>query len=143
MKNLISNTLVALLLLLTTSCEKEKVIPAQDLPATVQTYISTHFSGNSITRAVKQKDKNELYEVTLSDGTKLEFNAQNEVIDIDGKSKLPNSVIPNKILNYITVNYPSNYIVGWELQNGNQEVQLNNQVVLVFNAAGDFLRIEG
>ncbi|MBX2909884.1 MAG: PepSY-like domain-containing protein [Chitinophagales bacterium] len=142
MKSLISNTLVALLLLLATGCEKEKVIAAQDLPATVQTYISTHFTGNSITKAVKQKDKNELYEVTLSDGTKLEFNAQNEVIDIDGKSKLPNSVIPNKILDYVTVNYPSNYIVGWELQNGNQEVQLNNQTVLLFNSAGDFLRIE-
>lgn len=142
MKKILSSTLSVMLLLFTISCEKEKVISAADLPLNIQTYISTHFSGNSVTKAVKQKDKNELYEVTLSDGTKLEFNAQNEVIDIDSKSKLPDSVIPNKILDYVTANYSSNYILGWELQNDNQEIQLNNQVVLLFSMAGDFLRIE-
>ena len=83
-----------------------------------------------------------MYEITLSCGVKLEFNKQKEIIDIDGTTKLPDSVIPTNILSYVNSNYSKYYIIGWELQLGNQEVQLNNNLVLVFNMAGEFLRVD-
>ncbi len=49
-----------------------------------------------------------------------------EVIDIEGLTKLPDSVIPAKLLEYATTNYPDNYIIGWELDDRNQQIKLEN-----------------
>lgn len=125
-----------------TSCDKETVIPVQDVPSEIQGYVSMHFPADSIIRAVKEKGESELFEITLSNGFKLEFNAHYEIIDIDGNAKLPDSVIQSSILDYVSSNYSAYYIIGWEIQGDNQEVQLNSGIVLVFTLSGDFLRID-
>lgn len=142
MKNLMIITTVILSLLFVTGCEKENVIPEQNVPTEIKNYVATHFPSCSISKAIKENDENEeMYEISLSCGVKLEFNKQKEIIDIDGNAKLPDSVIPTNILSYVNSNYSINFIIGWELQSGNQEVQLNNNIVLVFNLAGEFLRV--
>ena len=55
---------------------------------------------------------------------------------------MPNSVIPEKILQYVTTNYPTNFITDWELDDKNQQVQLDNGLDLEFKMNGDFLRID-
>lgn len=126
-----------------TGCDKETVIPEQNVPTEIKNYVSSHFSSCSISKAIKETDENdEMYEITLSCAVKLEFNKQKEIIDIDGTTKLPDSVIPSNILSYVNSNYATNFIIGWELQSGNQEVQLNNNLVLIFNMAGELLRVE-
>ena len=143
MKNLMTIAAVVLSLLFMTGCDKETVIPEQNVPTEINNYVSTHFPNCSISKAIKENDENEeMYEITLSCGVKLEFNKQKEIIDIDGTTKLPDSVIPTNILSYVNSNYSTYYIIGWELQLGNQEVQLNNNLVLVFNMAGEFLRVD-
>lgn len=143
MKNLMTIAALVLSLLFVTGCDKENVIPEQNIPTAIKDYVSTHFPNCSISKAIKENDENdEMYEITLSCGVKLEFNKQKEIIDIDANTKLPDSVIPTNILSYVNSNYPTNFIIGWELQSGNQEVQLNNDLVLVFNMAGQFLRVD-
>ena len=143
MKNLMTIAAVVLSLLFMTGCDKETVIPEQNVPTEINNYVSTHFPNCSISKAIKENDENEeMYEITLSCGVKLEFNKQKEIIDIDWNKKLPDSVIPANILSYVISNYSTNFIIGWELQSGNQEVQLNNNLVLVFDMAGEFLRID-
>lgn len=143
MKNLMTIAAVVLSLLFVTGCEKETVIPEQNVPTEIKNYVSTHFPSCSISKAIKENDENEeMYEITLSCGVKLEFNKQKEIIDIDWNTKLPDSVIPANILSYVISNYSTNFIIGWELQSGNQEVQLDNNLVLVFNMTGDFLRVD-
>jgi len=123
-----------------TSCEKEVVIPEQDVPTEIKSYVSTYFPDCTISKAIKEKDKNdEMYEISLSCNCKLEFNKQKNIIDIDCVSKLPDSVVPNNILSYVNTNYPNNYIVGWEIQGNNQNVELNNDATLVFNKQGGFI----
>ncbi|MCC6251656.1 MAG: PepSY-like domain-containing protein [Bacteroidia bacterium] len=140
MKKIIAIATVVFSILITTSCDKEALLTKDKIPSEIKTYVQTHFSTTSISRAVKDKDGKELYEVLLANGVKLEFNKQIEIIDIDWNSKLPDSVIPANILSYVNSNYSSNYIVGWELKYGNQEVQLNNSLALIFNISGTFLR---
>lgn len=142
MKKLIGLITILLSLTLIAGCKKEKTISAQDLPTEIKTYITTHFPNSSITKAVKIKGESEMYEITLSDGFELEFNKNNEIIDIDGKSKLPDSVIPSDLLSYVDSNYSSNYIVGWEIQANKQEVELNNKVVLLFTMSHQFIGID-
>ena len=72
----------------------------------------------------------------------MEFNRKKEVIAIDGVTQLPNSVIPEKILQYVNINYPTQFITDWELDFDNQQIELNNGLDLEFNKKGDFLRID-
>lgn len=142
MKNIMTIATVVLSLLLVTGCDKEVLIPENEIPSEIKAYVETHFPTTSISRAEKEKNETELYEITLANGVKLEFNKQKEIIDIDWNAKLPDGVIPSNILSYVNSNYSANFIIGWELQSGNQEVQLNNNLVLVFNMAGGFLRVD-
>lgn len=130
------------------SCKKDKdnedvVLSDADIPAQIKNYVTLHFASGSINKAVKDKEPNSItYDVYLSNGTELEFDQNFNIIDIDGSAKLPDSVIPEKILNYVTEKYPGNYITGWELEANYQQVQLNNNVELEFDTEGNFLRID-
>jgi hypothetical protein len=143
-KTFFKTSLMATALVLTlTSCDKEELIPTSDLPSDITSYISTHFPNNSIVQVIKDKDGlTKTYDVLLSESISLEFNRKNEIIDIDGVNQLPNSVIPEKTLQYVITNYPVNFITDWELDDKNQQVELNNGLDLEFNMKGDFLRID-
>jgi hypothetical protein len=135
--------LLALVPFLLISCEKEEILPLTDIPSEISNYVSTHFPENPIIQAIKDTDGFELtYDITLEGGLFLEFNRKKEVIDIEGLTKLPDSVIPAKLLEYATTNYPDNYIIGWELDDRNQQIKLENGLELEFNMNGDFLRID-
>ena len=126
-----------------TSYDKKEVIPSTDLPSEITSYISTHFPNNSIVQVIKDRDGlTKTYDILLSESISLEFNRKKEIIDIDGVAQLPNSVIPEKILQYVTTNYPTNFITDWELDDKNQQVQLDNGLDLEFKMNGDFLRID-
>ena len=64
------------------------------------------------------------------------------IIDVDGVIQLPNSVIPQSILDYVSVNYPNNVITDWELEFNHQQVELNNNIELEFEMNGNFIRID-
>lgn len=122
---------------------QEKVIPAQNLPKEIQSYITTHFPQQSILQAVKEREGlKTTYEISLRDLTKLEFNSRGKVFEIDGKSKLPDSVIPAKILAYIQSKHPENFIKSWEKDSREQTIELNNGLDLEFDLKDDFLRYD-
>ncbi len=143
-KNFLKASLIATLFTISLiSCTQEVIIPASEYPSEITSYTSTHFPNNSILQVIKDReDLTETYDVLLSENIRLEFNRKKEIIDIDGAAQLPNSVIPEKILQYVTSNYPTNFITDWELDNKNQQVQLDNGLDLEFTMKGDFLRID-
>ncbi|HPW90158.1 MAG TPA: PepSY-like domain-containing protein [Paludibacteraceae bacterium] len=143
-QNVFKTVFIALTLMISlASCANEEVIPAAKLPAEVQTYISTHFPTHTILQAVVDIDGfTKTYDILLSDRVKLEFNRKGQVIDIDSETALPDSVIPEKIRQYVAANYPASVIVGWELEDRHQQVKLNNGLDLEFTMSGDFLRID-
>lgn len=142
MKNSITILTILFSLLCLTSCDKETILPEQDIPSEIKSYVSNNFSSCSISKATKEKrEKNDTYEITLSCGCKLEFNKEKNITDIDCTSKLPDSVVPSSILTYVNSNYPNNYVIGWEIEGNNQNVDINNGSTLVFNLQGDFLHI--
>ena len=143
-RSLLKSALVAVALSVSLiSCAKEEVIPVSQLPVEIKTYISTHFPSNTIVQVVKDfEGLTKTYDVMLSEQISLEFNRKNQIIDIDGKTALPNSVIPEKIRQYVTANYPTNVITDWELDDLNQQIQLDNGLNLEFTMNGDFIRID-
>lgn len=119
------------------------LLTESEIPTAITTYVNTHFADNTIDRAVKDMDNNTIeYDIYLSGNFTLEFNADYEIIDIDGVTALPDSVIPPAILIYVNENYPQQFIRGWELEMDYQQVELNNNIELEFTMTGEFIRID-
>ena len=137
-------TLVTLgLMLSAASCDDEKALTDNDIPTEISTYVTTHFPSNSIIRVTEDKDGLKTsYDVVLSGNIKLEFNNRKEITDIDGSSQLPDSVIPQAIRDYVSENYPDNFITDWELEDNHQQVGLNNDIDLEFTMDGEFIRVD-
>jgi len=124
-------------------CDKESIVSASDLPSQIQDYVTAHFPNNNILQVTKDREGfKHNYELILDESITLEFNKKHEIVDIDGISKLPDSVVPEKLLLYISTNFTENYIIGWEKEDKNQEIKLDNDMDLVFNMNGDFLKID-
>ncbi|UMB54746.1 PepSY-like domain-containing protein [Lutibacter sp. A64] len=123
--------------------DNEVKLSTTEIPVTITDFVETHFASNTINNVYKDIDTNETtYEVHLSNNLELEFNSNFEILSIDGASKLPDTVIPESILNYITTNYPNNFITDWELETNYQQIELDNNVELDFTLEGDFIKID-
>jgi len=140
--NKITSSLI-LVTMIFVSCSKEVINPRDILPAEINAYITTHYPSQLITESVIDKmDSIKTYEIKLNNATSLEFDYKKEIVDIDGNTELPKTVISSKIFDYVRVNYPNNFITGWEMDEGKQEVELNNSVDLEFDMNNDFLQVD-
>jgi len=83
------------------------------------------------------------YDIYLNGNIELEFNNEYEIIEIDGRAQLPDSVIPSAILDYVAQNYPNNFITDWDLERDHQQIELDNGLDLEFTMTGEFIRIDG
>jgi len=123
---------------------QETVIPGKNIPHEITSYVAKHFPDQKLIQAVRDRDDFKVeYKILLDNRTKLEFNEKKRIKEIDGNAKLPDAVIPSKILSYVKSNYPNNFITDWELEGKRkQQIELNNDLTLEFNMNGDFLRID-
>lgn len=149
MKTSMKITVIALFACVTifTSCsdddDKDVVLTEAQIPSEIKAYVQTHWPTDSIVKAEKETDAGIVtYDIHLSGNVELEFNNVFEIIEIDGTTQLPNSVIPQAILDYVVANYPNNFITDWELEGNHQQVELNNGLELEFQMNGDFIRVD-
>lgn len=130
-----------------TSCEDMKlfettILPA-DAPTAIQAYVDTHFVAHTIQYIERDRDEVALrYEVYLSDNVLLEFDSDYEIKEIYSETRLPDSVIPNAILNHVEANFPDRDITDWELYRNRQEIQLDNNLEVHYDLEGTFIRID-
>lgn len=144
MKNVINlMAVMATVIVVFAACDKESIVAADGLPKDAQAYINQHFPDHEILQVVKERDDLKTsFDVFLSGGYKLEFNKNGKVLGIEGNNKLPDSVIPAKILAYVNDNYAAHFIIDWELDDRGQEVKLSNRLELKFDKNDNFLRVD-
>ena len=66
------------------SCDQEKIITAEQLPATAQSYVQKNYPGIGITYAKQDKELfSTKYNVRLNNGLELEFDGDGLLVDID------------------------------------------------------------
>lgn len=120
--------------------EKDDQSIQNKIPEKITAFLIEHFPNIKILRFVKTTTSDTItYKVELSEDTELEFNSNLEITEIESKSKLPDSVILEKIRNYVTINYPDNFIISWELEDKHQKIELNNDIELKFEINGDYI----
>lgn len=134
--------IVAFLFVGIANAQKNYLAPA-DTPAQISKYVKQHFPDGQIVY-VKKKDKLHYtkYKVKLDTQVELEFDGDFNIYEIESKSPLPASVIPPKIQHYVSQHYPTHQIKEWELKKNGQKVELTNDVDLLFDREGNFLKID-
>lgn len=105
-------------------------------------FINSNFSGATINGTERDHEDGEI-DVYLSDGSKVEFTANNEwkKITCPGKG-VPSALVPTAITNYVKSNYQSALIYKIDKNYNSYEVQLNNGVELHFGSNGQFLGMD-
>lgn len=132
----------AALLTLRSCNDNDELVSYNELPSVAKEFVASNFPAATITSTLKDHDTfSYTYQVTLSDGTAIEFAKDGEWIDVENRvSGVPTSVLPAKILEYITTNYASSFVVDIEKDRG-YDVELSNGLDLVFDSEGNFKRI--
>lgn len=110
----------------------------------ILSYISDNYPGLTIIEAEIEDNLN--YEIELSDGTELIFNSEGEFLGVDNEENefddedIDPANLPQNILDFIKTYYPGVEIEEAERENnGNFEVELKNDVELIFDGNGNFL----
>ncbi|HET8804694.1 MAG TPA: PepSY-like domain-containing protein [Aequorivita sp.] len=117
------------------------------LPQASQELIKRHFSDVMVKSAEREKDlinmgNGELYEVVLENGIKMDFNKSGGLTEIESRDdiKIPEAVLPENIVSYVNDNYSDLYIVAWEADSNDQEIELSDGTDLEFDSNGKFLK---
>lgn len=122
---------------------QDRYLKTEEFPSEITSYVKQHFPESDIISIKEEKDRRKTeYEVKLRNMEELEFDEAYHIKSIESKSALPNSVIPPKILDYVTKNYPQQFIKEWKMKRRSQEVELNNDLEIIFDFDGNFVKID-
>ena len=168
MKTIQKMSLVALSVLTVVSCSKnsedvlndlpagvalkaDAKVKVGDLPKAILEFVAEEFPELTIDEAEEEYNGN--FEVELSNGTELVFDAFGAFLGIDDDSEengdfddsdVDIETLLPAILEYVELNYPGEGIDEAEMEHNDQyEVTLNDDddTVLIFNANGEFLGV--
>ncbi|GIM48826.1 hypothetical protein CAPN003_02780 [Capnocytophaga stomatis] len=111
------------------SCDKDDLIPYNNLPVAAQSFVSKHFSNADVIRT--EKESNGAYSVDLSNGVEIDFDANGNWTKVDARDGQDLSIlvtsmefIPQSIVNHVTKTYPNNAINSIEKKRTGYEVDL-------------------
>ena len=115
--------------------DNDKPIQVKELPAKAQTILSQHFKNQKVALATIEiglLEKN--YDVVLNNGTKVEFDKNGNLTEIECKQDaVPAALIPNAINTYLRQTYPEYKVRKFETKRNEYEVELSNGLEITFN----------
>jgi len=113
-------------------------IPAERLPHAAKSFINKEFANAKIEYAERDMDG---YLCRLDNGIEIEFNQKGVWTKMDGsvRTVLPDSVIPQKISQYVKENYPNAGITQIEKGRYGYKVELSSKYNLKFTRHGKFI----
>jgi len=117
------------------SCER--TVSPDKLPDQAKQFIATNFNGVDMLSVRKDGFH---YEAVLFDGTELEFRHNGQWIKVDcGMNQLPAGVLPANTAQYLTAKFPMNFATHVKYEHKRYEVELNNDLDLLFDENGNFI----
>lgn len=144
MKKLLAIVMAMLVCVAVVKADNEVPVTVNELPATAQTFINTHFKDKKVALAKKETGFFELsYDVIFTDGNKLEFDRNGNWKEVNCKySSVPAAVVPQQISDYVKANYAGINILSIEKDDREYEVRLANRVELTFTLQFQLLDID-
>jgi len=116
---------------------------AQALPKVITTFVKQHFPNASIVGVEPDYDNRGLeYDVYLSDGTQIDFDANHQWDQVESMRGLPAFFIPKAIASYVRGSYHNLAITKINKEYHGYEIELSNGLDLNFDRSGRFLGID-
>ena len=116
---------------------------AQALPEAITAFIKQHFPNAQIAGAEPDHDHDGLeYDVYLSDGTQVDFDANNQWDQVESMKGVPAFFIPNGIANYVKSNYQNIVITKINKEYHGYDIELANGMELSFDRSGNFMGMD-
>lgn len=134
----------SVMLCLNACADRTQVGAFTDLPQPAQTFVEMYFAKSDIAFILYERDgvHNE-YEVRLNDGTKIEFDYKGNLEEVDCKTKpVPAGIVPASIVQYVETKHPDMFIVEYSIDRRKQTVELNTEMEIEFDKAGNFVRYD-
>lgn len=124
--------------------DNERPVSVEELPATAQQFLKSHFSQQEISYAKADEgifDKE--YTVYFTDGTKVEFAKSGEWKQVDCKyNEVPSAIVPQQIRDYADSHFRGRKINNIERGKRGYEVELDNGVDLTFDKQLRFVKMD-
>ncbi len=115
----------------------------QSLPEAITAFIKQHFPNATIAGVEPDYDHGGLeYDVYLSDGTQLDFDANNQWEKVESMKGVPAFFIPKAIASYVKSSYQNMVITKINKEYHGYEVELNNGLDLSFDNSSRFLGMD-
>lgn len=125
------------------SMARDRIIQYAQLPQPAKAFIAAHFAGTQVSYVKFDDGK---YELRMSDGSEVEFTGNGEWDNVDCEYRaVPKTVlalIPAEISKYVAANFPGASIVKIDKERFSIQIELDNDLELVFSKTGKFLRID-
>ena len=126
--------------------DAQAVAPAvdtQSLPSTITEFIKQHFPNATIVGIEPDYDNGGLeYDVYLSDGTQLDFDANNQWDQVESMKGVPAFFIPKAIATYVKNSYQNIAITKVNKEYHGYEIELANGMELNFDRSGRFMGMD-
>ncbi len=81
------------------------------------------------------------YELHVSDGTKVLYNTEGQLLRARNKAGMNEVFVPKEINKYLKKNFPNATVTWYERTVARQVVELNDKMELIFSRSGKFIRI--
>ena len=139
-------TLVALLIsalsISVCAATKQPVAFAKS-PKVVQKALLKNFTEEQVQLVTSEKKVGRVdYMFILSDETKLVYDDKAELRVAQNQAGIKNELLPKMILEYVKKTLPNARITEYKFESSKKEINLNDQMKLVFNKKDRFLRLD-
>lgn len=141
MKKMLLSAFAVAALAVTPTMAEDVAITVQQLPKEAQNFLTVNFAKSNVVVAMHDRDITDNdYSVRLDDGTKIEFSSTGKWESVKSPAaKIPASIIPDGIKDYVKKNFPKSGIVKIERKRYGYEIELANDLDVKFNAQGQFI----
>ena len=135
---------VSCILSLTACADHYQQITYSELPAQAQIFIQKHFNQEDISHIERDREGIHYeYNVYLKNATEIDFDHQGNLQSIDCKrTNVPEGIVPEVIMSFISLHHPNLFVVEYIIDYRHQTVELNNEIELIFDREGHFLRMD-
>lgn len=116
---------------------------AQALPEAINAFVQQNFPGAKVTYTETDQDHGGIeYEVTLDNGTKIDFDANQQWDKIECYKGVPAALVPQAITTYVKNNFQATPIIKIDKDNMGYDIELTNGMELKFDQSGNFIGMD-
>lgn len=134
------------------SCKKEvsvqqgtstEAAAKEDIPNVAMSFLNNYYSNVAIAKyEVKNDVLGKSFEVKLNNGAEVEFNEAGKWNEISDPQGIDNDLVPQSIKDYVAKNYAGAHITKVKLEKKNIKIDLSNDVDLIFDGGGNFVKVD-